>query len=385
MTERCTVRIKKLLYMMFFFCLVWEYSPAVSPKVGLSYYAGINGVDFFLGTESSRNLVEILKGYTEEFKIDFFKISDGKNVNFGVFESGKNFLVIQVNNRMPHLSSEGFQEDVVEISGVKYSALYDLEKGLILMGDGKLILSNEFGGFLSQAENLEAKGYLSGHPEILEDKDYEYFVYKKLNGEFYGRKYIEKIFVKSRDEKRIYYYLAEPEALLDNVNLSGYIPNGAKVESSPGHEFLKKILFGGLSGLELDSEFFSSKLEKLLPLVTYRVESQDGNYLLVYANGVEKLKKTLKEIYSSLLYYRELEVFSKDGYNFVDLPMLDVKKYFFKLGNNLFALTDSANVAASIKNEQYENSKYKKLDLNVCNFGNELVRFYEDRIEVVER
>ncbi len=385
MTERCTVRIKKLLYMMFFFCLVWEYSPAVSPKVGLSYYVGINGVDFFLGTESSRNLVEILKGYTEEFKIDFFKISDGKNVNFGVFESGKNFLVIQVNNRMPHISSEGFQEDVVEISGVKYSALYDLGKGLILMGDGKLILSNEFGGFLSQAENLETKGYLSGRPEILEDKDYEYFVYKKLNGKFYGRKYIEKIFVKSRDEKKTYYYLAEPEALLDNVNLSGYIPNGAKVESSPGHEFLKKILFGGLSGLELDSEFFSSKLDKLLPLVTYRVESQDGNYLLVYANGVEKLKKTLKEIYSSLLYYKELEVFSKDGYNFVDIPMLDVKKYFFKLGNNLFALTDSANVAASIKNGQYENSKYKKLDLNVCNFGNELVRFYEDRIEVVER
>ena len=385
MTERCTVRIKKLLYMMFFFCLVWEYSPAVSPKGGLSYYAGINGVDFFLGTESSRNLVEILKEYTEEFKIDFFKISDGKNVNFGVFESGKNFLVIQVNNRMPHLSSEGFQEDVVEISGVKYSALYDLEKGLILMGDGKLILSNEFGGFLSQAENLETKGYLSGRPEILEDKDYEYFVYRKLNGEFYGRKYIEKIFVKNRDEKRTYYHLAEPEALLDNVNLSGYIPNGARVESSPGHEFLKKILFGGLSGLELDSEFFSSKLEKLLPLVTYRVESQDGNYLLVYANGVERLKKTLKEIYSSLLYYRELEVFSKDGYNFVDIPMLDVKKYFFKLGNNLFALTDSANVAASIKNGQYENSKYKKLDLNVCNFGNELVRFYEDRIEVVER
>ena len=293
MTERCIARIKKLLYMMFFFCLVLEYSPAVSTKVGLTYYAGIKGVDFFLGTESSRNLVEILKEYTNEFKIDFFKISDGKNVNFGLFESGENFLVIQLNNRMPYISSEELQDDVVEISGVKYSALYDLEKGIILMGDGKLILSNEFGEFLSQAENLERRGYLSGRLEILEDKEYEYFTYEKLNGEFYGRKYRDKIFVKNKDEKRTYYYLVEPEVLLDNVNLSGYIPNGAKVESSPGYELLKKKLFGCLSGLELDSEFFSSKLHKLLPLVTYRVESQDGNYLLVYANGVEQTKKNL--------------------------------------------------------------------------------------------
>ena len=385
MAERYTFRIKKLLYMMFFFCLLCGYSPAESPKEGLAYYAGINGVDFFLGAESSRSLVEMLKEYTKEFKIDFFKISDGKDINFGIFESGKNFIVIHLGERMPYLSSEGLQEDVVEISGVKYSALYDLEKGLILIGDGKLILSNEFGKFLSQAENLERKGYLSGHPEILEDKEYEYFTYEKLNGEFYGRKYNEKIFIKNRDEKRTYYYLDKREALLDNVNLSGYIPNGAKVESSPGYELLKKILFGGLSGLEVDSEFFSSKLEKLLPLVTYRVESKDGSYLLVYANGVEKLKKTLKEIYSSLLYYKDLEVFSEGGYNFVEIPIINVKKYFLKLGNNLFALTDSANLAASIKNGQYKNSKYKKLDLNVCNFGNELVRFYEDRIEVVER
>ncbi len=381
MVQKYVLRLKVFFCLMFFCWHSGVFSLPLSPANGLAYYAGVKNTDFFQGSEYTKPLTEIVKNYTKDFGVDFFRISEGKDVVFGVFDSGENYLVIYLNGNMPHFSGENLKKDALQIDGKEYAMWYDLGKGFILMGGGRLIVSNDFGNFLSQVGSFDKNWNL----EPPEKGEYEYFTYENIVGEFYGKEYYRRSLFKTRDEKRTYYYLKKKETLKEEIDLSGYIPKRAKVESMAGYELLKKVLFGGLAGLEVEPEFLKTKLQELKPVASYWVSFDGGTYLLVYTKGVAMLKEVLKELYSSLFFYRNLEISSKDGYSFVELPIIGVKKYFLKLEDNIFALTDSADLAFAIKNGKYENPKYKKVDLSSLNFGNELVRFYKNKIEVVER